>query len=61
MITTQQELRTAFWQSHPRLVYRPGKTQNDYPADTRMDWCDYIDHMHRDGQIDTSLASRAVL
>lgn len=74
MITTQKELRAAFWEYHPefkKTVKKVGqqggralyveKTQNDYPADVRMAWCDFIDHMAREGQINRGLAQRATL
>lgn len=61
MITTQKELRAAFWESHPDLTRQGRKTQNDYPTDTRIAWCDYIDRMCRDGQISEKLGQRATL
>lgn len=36
-------------------------TQNDYPADIRMAWCDFVDSMQRDGNISMALAERATL
>lgn len=36
-------------------------TQNEYPTDTRVAWCDFVDHMERDRQISEALASRATL
>lgn len=36
-------------------------TQNEYPTDTRVAWCDFVDHMERDRQIGEALASRATL
>lgn len=61
MITTQRKLREVFWMSNPELKRVPGKTQNDYPTDTRLAWCDYIDNMCRTGMIDEALAQRATL
>lgn len=61
MITTQKELRNQFWIDHPHLKRIPGKTQNDYPADTRMSWCDYVEGMRRSGLIGEALAQRATL
>lgn len=74
MITTQKDLRAAFWEAHPqhrRGVKAVGtahgrkfyveKTQNDYPTDVRVAWCDFIDYMRRDGQISEALAQRATL
>jgi len=61
MITTQLELRTAFWRDHPNLKRMPGWTQNQYPAEVRQTWCDYVDTMQRNGQISEALAQRATL
>jgi hypothetical protein len=66
-ITTQRELRRAFWSDHPAIERQARKarrltaTQNDHPTDTRVAWCDYVDHMERSGQISRSLAYRATL
>ena len=74
MITTQKQLRAAFWQAHPqfkrgvkrigtkdgRAIYAP-KTQNDYPADVRMAWYDYTEHMWVSGEISPDLIARATL
>ena len=76
MIKTQNELRAAFWESHPsfsrkmvavgrsaktgRILYRRAE-QNDYCADIRYAWVDFVDMMHRDGQISDELANRATL
>ena len=61
MITNQKDLRDAFWEAHPALKQVKGKTQNDYPADTRMAWCDYVEYMARIGEISDALAGRATL
>ena len=74
MITTQKQLRAAFWQAHPQFkrgVKRIGtkdgraiyaaKTQNDYPADVRMAWCDFVEYVRRSGEIIDALAERATL
>lgn len=74
MITTQKDLRAAFWEAHPQ--YKRGvkfagmangrklyveKTQNEYPTDVRVAWCDFVDNMRRNGQISEALAGRATL
>lgn len=75
MMTTQREIRACFWAEHPQLsrkVARPGSqrgsgrlyrrpTQNDYPADTRMAFCDFIEFLQRDGEISEELAGRVTL
>ena len=65
--TTQQQLRAAFWGELPdwltgnARIYVRGQRQNDYPADTRTAWCDWIDSLQRSGQISEALAQRATL
>lgn len=70
MITTQRELRDEFWRQHPRFKRRMVKvgpdryrqaTQNDYPTDVRVAWCDWVDHMNKSNQISDALAERATL
>lgn len=61
MITTQAELRAEFWAQHPRYKRVPGWTQNDYNADVRMAWCDFVEYMRRAGSISDALAQRATL
>ena len=57
---TLGELRQAFWNAH-HFVRRHGWTQNQYSADVRMAWCDFVEHCVRSGQISESLAQRATL
>lgn len=61
MITTQKALRESFWADHPKLTRQGNKKQNEYPADTRMAWCDYVENMRRSGEISEALAQRATL
>lgn len=74
MITTQKELRAAFWEAHPQFnraipcsltrngrVFRIPKSQNEYPTDVRVAWCDFVEYMNRGGQISEALAQRATL
>ncbi len=67
MITTQAELRAQFWQDHPEYAKQArrrgtlSKGQNAQCTDTRVAWCDYVDHMARSGSITESLAQRATL
>ncbi len=62
MITTQKQLRAAFWaQSGQIHVRRHGWTQNQYPAHIREMWCEYVEWMARMAFISDSLASRATL
>lgn len=60
-ITNQRELRAAFWEAHPEFTRRGNTTQNDYPADIRLSFCDYIDRLNSDGIISNALTQRATL
>lgn len=68
--TTQKEIRAAFWQAHPnadRKRYRYSWNRADktaplvYCIDTRCAFVDFLDHLHRTGQITETLANRATL
>ena len=61
MITTQTELRAAFWLAHPEYERKGRMRQNDYPTDTRCAWVDFVDGMNRAGEISDALAERAAL
>jgi hypothetical protein len=70
MMTTQKQIRAAFWAAHPtanRKRYptrdwtREDKTARDYCTDTRCAFVDFLDSLHRDGQISDALANRATL
>lgn len=56
---TQSEVRTAFWQGMPQVweKYR-NKRQNNWPCDLRMEFCDFVEMLRRDGHISESLANR---
>ena len=60
---TQTEVRNAFWEAHQRFAAqrRSKKRQNDYNADIRTSFVDYVDYLQRDGQISESLAYRVTL
>jgi len=60
-ITTQKALRAAFWQSQPIGLKQGNMRQNDYPADVRMAWCDFVEWMNRSGHISDSLAYKVTL
>jgi hypothetical protein len=62
--TNQRELRKAFREQHPDLSFRKlgyGMSKKDYPADTRITFVDWIDHLQRNGDISEALANRATL
>ena len=64
--TTQSQVRAAFWDAHPDLT--PARTvrgrilpQNSQPTTTRCLFVDYVDGLHRDGQISDRLAQSVTL
>lgn len=67
MITTQKELRQAFWDAHPSYDHQAraagirSKSQNHHCATVRCAWCDFVEHMNRSGEISNQLAARATL
>ena len=71
-ITTQKELRKAFWQGYKTLnnidiieLYHvvTGKplTQNEYNATIRSEWCEFVDAMQKEGIISKKLYNKATL
>jgi len=64
-----KELRASFWRDHPafkrKAIGAPGTmrpaSQNEYPADIRCAWVDYVDAMARGGQISDRVAQSATL
>jgi uncharacterized protein (DUF2236 family) len=60
-ITTQTDVRAAFWQEHEQFYRIPGKTQNDYPTDVRCAFVDYVDRLACNGEITEELAARVTL
>jgi len=61
MIKNQTVLRDSFWATYTEFTRIRGKSQNDYPADVRMAFVEYIDNLERAGQISEALAQRATL
>ena len=59
--TTQKTIRSMFWNDHPDLTRVPRFTQNDYPTDTRLAFCDFVEMLARSGVISDALAKRATL
>ena len=72
-ITTQRQLRAAFWGggggggAHPDFDFQArqagirSKSQNHQCATVRCAWVDWIDGLQRNGEISQSLAQRATL
>ena len=63
MYTTIASIRNAFWEAHPQFkeYRRTRKRQNDYNADIRTSFCDWLDATHKDGLISDKLAQTAAL
>lgn len=57
------QVKQLFWETFPEFSHLRSrrKTQNDYPADVRMAWVDFIDSLHRDGTISDRIAADIVL
>jgi hypothetical protein len=60
-MTTQKQIRAAFWHAFPNFQRRPGKTQNDYPATVRSAFVDWMNYLRASEQITEALANRATL
>jgi hypothetical protein len=64
---TFKEIRALFWETHPgletqaRKARRISKPQNDQDTETRCAFCDFIDALHRNGQITDRTAERITL
>jgi len=62
MLTTQKQVRDAFWQGNEHLhKYVKGNRQNDYDATLRSEFVEFVDMLARDGHISEDLASRVTL
>jgi hypothetical protein len=59
MMTSQAQIRDAFWRAHLGIDRK--RYRGDYCTDTRCAFVDFIDFLHRDGQISAALANRATL
>lgn len=63
MITNQKDLRRAFWESvedYPTITNKRLRN-GDYPTDTRIAWCDFIERIRRESVISEKMAQRATL
>lgn len=60
---TIKQIRESFWQSHPEFKtdYRKSYRQNQYNADIRSAFVNYVDILRRDNVITEDLAYRATL
>lgn len=64
-ITTQTQVRSTFWETSgfERVRTPRGRwlTQNEYSADVRCAFVDFVDHLAREGTISEALAQRVTL
>lgn len=66
-MTTQAQIRAAFWQQHPEHEAHARKwgiktaPQNRHNATTRAAFVDFVDYLHRSGGISDALAQRVTL
>ena len=64
---TQKEVRANFWaylkEIAPQYLkeYKTSKKQNQYTADVRILFVDYIDNLHTSGEITQNLAYKVTL
>ena len=65
MMTSQKQIRAAFWAAHPTLPRRKIRdyagTGRMHVTDTRCTFADYVDELQRDGEISDALAHRVTL
>ena len=57
-------VRKEFWKFNPkwkRKYFSPNKAQNDYPADIRAAFVQYVDSLERDGTISEEAANEVTL
>lgn len=63
-IQTELTARWRFWLEMPPAIRRyqvRGKRQNDYPADVRAAWVDWVDAAQKGGRMSEALASEVTL
>lgn len=66
-MTTQKQVRANFWgyikEVAPQYLkeYKTSKRQNQYTADVRILFVDYIDNLHKSGIIKQNLAYKVTL
>lgn len=68
MLTTQRQVRKAFWESHnglpgitPRKITNYSGNGKMHNTDTRCAFVDFVDALSKDGEISQELAQRVTL
>ena len=60
MLTTQKQVRAAFWQGNEHLRKHKAR-QNDYGATLRSEFVEFVDMLQKSGHISEDLAHRVTL
>lgn len=64
-LTTQKDIRAAFWTSHPDMPRKKIKNYSGdgqmYTTDTRCAFVDFVDYLRQSGIISAELAARVTL
>jgi len=60
-MTTQAQIRRAFWENFPEFAEHKNKRQNDCPAEIRAAFVDFVDSLARAGEISEKLADKVTL
>jgi len=55
------EIRNKFWTEHPQFTRKGRTKQNDYNTDIRVYFCDFIEHLRRNGEITETQAKNITL
>ena len=58
---TNKQICAQFWAEFPAFRRVPGNDQNDYPADVRVSFCDFVEGLARAGHITEAQAARVTL
>ena len=59
----ETDVRDAFWEEHDEYIsdYSADKSQNDYSAEIRTAFVDWLDNSHREGRLSDELAETVTL
>ena len=63
MEKTFEEIRELFWEMHPEFQdeFEVWKDQNDYPADIRCAFVDFVEYLRADNQITEDQSNNVTL
>lgn len=62
-LSDETDVQNAFWNEHPEYQRErdDDKTQNDYRADIRIAFCDWVDSAQKEGRLSDDLAGEVTL